>query len=83
MLISSAVHAWSGRTYLMQQGKSKSSSLENFFPLVHLKAWTSDSFVPPSILTALRILGYVKVLVTNTLADFGSMYLLYKIIIKW
>jgi len=61
--------------HLMQQGKSKSSCLENFFPFVHLKAWTSDAFVPASILTALRILGYVRVLATNTLADFGSMYL--------
>lgn len=79
--LSLIMYARLGRTYLMQQGKSKSSWLGNFFPFVHLKAWTSDSFVPPSLLTAFKILGYVTVVVTNTLLDFGSMYL-HKAIIK-
>jgi len=65
----------------MQHGKSKSYCLRNFFPLVQLHALTSDSFVPPSILISLRILGYVRVLAPNILSDFGSMYL-YQVIIE-
>jgi len=50
---------------------------KNFFPLVQLYVLTSDSFVSPSMLIAFRILGYVRVLVTNILAVY-----LYQVIIK-